>query len=69
MTDHTCPDCDSPGNGNCSVCHGKGKTLGEHISDAVIVFAHESVCSACDGSGDCATCGGTGELEVGGESG
>lgn len=69
MVNLTCPDCDSAGDGNCSVCHGKGKSLREHISDAVIVFGHESICSACGGSGDCQTCRGTGEIEVGGESG
>jgi DnaJ-class molecular chaperone len=69
MATHPCPDCDSAGDGNCSVCHGKGKTLGEKISDAVIVFGHESACSACGGGGHCPTCGGTGEVEVGGESG
>ncbi len=40
MTTHTCPDCDS-GDGNCSVCHGKGKTLGERISDTVVVLRTE----------------------------
>ncbi len=63
MATDTCPDCDSPGDGNCSVCHGKRRTLGEKISDAVIVFGHESDCSACGGSGDCLTCGGTGEAD------
>ncbi len=69
MTTQTCPDCDSPADGNCSVCHGKGKTLRERISADVIVFGPESACSACGGSGDCPTCGGTGEIEAGGESG
>lgn len=69
MANHICPDCDSDGDGNCSVCHGKGKTLGEHISGTVIIFGHESACSACSGSGDCQTCGGTRELELGCESG
>jgi DnaJ-class molecular chaperone len=68
MATQTCPDCDSPGDGNCSACRGKGKTLREKISDAVIVFGHESICSVCGGSGDCLTCGGTGEMEAGGGS-
>jgi DnaJ-class molecular chaperone len=69
MTTHTCLDCDSPGDGNCSVCHGRGKSLRERISETVLAFGYESVCSACRGSGDCPTCGGIGEIEVGGESG
>ncbi len=68
MAAHACPDCDTPHDGNCSVCHGKGKTLREKISDTVIVFGHESPCPACTGSGDCPTCGGAGETEAGGES-
>lgn len=68
MPTQTCPDCDSPGDGNCSVCHGKGKTLLEKISDTVIVFGRESACAVCGGSGDCPTCDGTGEIETGGES-
>ena len=69
MLAHTCPDCDSPGDGNCRRCHGKGKMPREKISDAVILFGQESACSACGGSGDCPTCSGTGEIEIGGESG
>ena len=69
MMTHTCLDCDTAGDGNCSVCHGKGETLGGYISDAVLAFGHESACSACGGSGHCPTCGGTREVEVGGESG
>jgi DnaJ-class molecular chaperone len=51
MANHTRRDCDSAGDGNCSACHGKGRTLREHLSDAVVVFGHESSCSACGGSG------------------
>jgi len=46
-----------------------------NFSDVVVqlriflLFAQESVCSACGGSGDCPTCGGVGEIEIGGESG
>jgi hypothetical protein len=68
MATQTCPNCDFPGDGKCSVCHGKGKALRERISEDVIVFGHESPCSACGASGDCPTCGGTGEMEAGGES-
>jgi DnaJ-class molecular chaperone len=66
MTVLTCPDCDSSGEGNCRSCHGKGKTLSDKSFGT---FGAELPCSQCKGSGDCPTCGGTGELEVGGESG
>lgn len=69
MATQTCPNCDSPGDGNCPVCHGKRKILGGEISGAFNPFGHESSCSACDGSGECQTCGGMGEIEVGGEGG
>jgi DnaJ-class molecular chaperone len=69
MATGACLDCDSAGDRNCSPCHGSGKTLREHLSDAVVVFGHESSCSACGGSGHCPTSGGSGEVEVGGESG
>jgi DnaJ-class molecular chaperone len=69
MTTLTCPDCDLPGDGDCSVCHGKGKTLGERLLGSVALFGDESTCSACGGSGHCPTCGGIGEIEIGGESG
>jgi len=66
MTTLTCPDCDLPGDGDCSACHGRGKT---RTSGSVVLFADQSACSACEGSGHCPTCGGIGEIEVGGESG
>lgn len=62
MAAHTCHDCDFAGDGNCSVCHEKGKAQRKKGSGAV-------KCSACDGSGHCPTCGGSGEVEVGGEGG
>ena len=34
MSTQTCTGCDSPGNGNCPACHGKGKILGAEISGA-----------------------------------
>jgi hypothetical protein len=61
MATHTCHDCDFAGDGNCPVCHGKGKKQGKKGASAK--------CAACDGSGHCPTCGGSGEVEVGGESG
>jgi len=69
MSAQTCPSCDSPGDGTCSVCHGKGKVLGDEIAGAFEVFGQESSCTACGGSGECQTCGGLGEIEVGGEAG
>jgi DnaJ-class molecular chaperone len=69
MTTLTCPDCDLPGDGDCSACHGRGKTLGERLLGTVAELVDESTCSACGGSGHCPTCGGIGEIEVGGESG
>ena len=69
MATQTCLACDSPGDGNCPVCHGKGRILGEEIPGAVDVLGLEAACSACSGSGECQTCGGTGEIEVGGEGG
>jgi len=69
MANVTCPDCDSPGNGNCSACHGKGTILGDETFGASTVFGHQSSCTACGGRGCCQTCGGAGEIEVGGEGG
>jgi DnaJ-class molecular chaperone len=69
MATLTCPDCDSPGDGNCPVCHGKGKVPGDAVPVAFDVLAHESSCSMCRGSGECQTCGGMGDLEIGGEGG
>lgn len=65
----TCHDCDSHGDGNCSVCHGTGKALREKLLGTVVEFLDESVCSTCSGSGHCPTCGGMGEIEIGGEGG
>ncbi len=69
MATQTCPDCDSAGDGNCSVCHGKGKIPAEEIPGILDAFRYESPCSACHGSGECQTCRGMGEVEVGGEGG
>jgi len=66
MSTHMCIDCDSPGDGNCSMCHGSGRASGESYS-AAGDFASEYTCSTCAGSGHCSKCGGSGELEVGGE--
>lgn len=66
MATHTCPDCDSPGEGNCRRCHGEGRILPDKSFGK---FAAEIPCSRCKGTGDCPTCGGTGEIEADGESG
>lgn len=57
-----CPDCDDreitlnlyleKGDGKCSVCHGEGYIVG------VIVIE----CTNCEGSGQCPTCEGIGEV-------
>jgi len=65
-TTHTCPDCDSPGDGNCGRCHGRGKTLPDKSFGK---FSAEVTCPRCKGSGTCPTCGGTGEIEIGREIG
>jgi len=61
------PDGDSPGDGNCPACHGKGKVTGNPIPGGFDVLVYETSCSACVGSGECQTCGGFGEIEIGGE--
>lgn len=33
LATHICLSCDYPGDGNCSVCHGTGKTLRDESSD------------------------------------
>jgi hypothetical protein len=63
MSPHVCIDCDSPGDGNCSACHGSGRAEGYSASSG-----SESTCYSCGGSGHCSKCEGSGEVEVGGES-
>ena len=65
MSTHTCSYCDSPGDGNCSACHGTGKS--NENSYVLAASEHASSCSVCSGTGECQQCGGTGEIEVGGE--
>jgi hypothetical protein len=67
MSVHMCIDCDSPGDGNCSVCHGFGKIAGEGYSLSTRGFDSDSSCASCGGSGLCQKCEGSGEVEVGGE--
>jgi hypothetical protein len=66
MSTHLCLDCDSPGDGTCSMCHGSGFMAGAALA-AADGFGEGSYCSACNGSGECQKCGGVGEIEVGGE--
>lgn len=63
MSTHVCIDCDSPGDGNCSACHGSGRSGGGYSAAS----GSETSCSHCDGSGLCSKCEGSGEIEVGGE--
>jgi len=67
MSTHVCLDCDSPGDGNCSVCHGAGRIAGVSYATASGGYGSEPSCSACDGTGHCPKCEGSGEIEVGGE--
>jgi hypothetical protein len=67
MSTHVCIDCDSPGDGNCSACHGSGRTGGESYSTASGGYGSEFSCASCGGSGHCSKCEGSGEIEIGGE--
>jgi hypothetical protein len=67
MSTHLCIDCDSPGDGNCSMCHGTGRYGGESYMAASGEYGSDSFCSSCGGSGHCSKCEGSGEIEVGGE--
>ena len=66
MATQSCPDCDTPGDGDCRRCHGEGKTFPDKSFGK---FSAEIPCVRCKGTGACPTCGGTGVVEVGGESG
>ena len=63
-----CPDCDSieilsvpeRGDGVCSRCHGDGKKLLSGLNERITGVPLE--CDDCNGSGQCQTCGGTGEI-------
>ena len=68
MSTHICIDCDSPGDGNCSTCHGSGRIGGESFSGASGGYGGELSCGSCGGSGYCTKCEGSGEIEIGGES-
>jgi hypothetical protein len=68
MSTHVCIDCDSPGDGNCSACHGSGRTGGESYSAASGGYGSEFSCASCGGSGHRSKCEGSGEIEIGGEA-
>jgi DnaJ-class molecular chaperone len=68
MSAHACLDCDSPGDGHCAVCHGKGRIPEDTVAGAFGVLGHDLSCPSCDGSGHCQKCDGSGEVEVGGEA-
>ena len=67
MSSHTCLECDSPGDGSCSVCHGVGMYFGESASGTDDDAGGRISCSSCNGSGECQKCDGSGLIEVGGE--
>jgi hypothetical protein len=67
MSTHMCIDCDSPGDGNCPVCHGLGRMPGDNVQSMLGGFGNESSCVSCGGSGECRKCEGSGEIEIGGE--
>ena len=67
MATQTCLECDFPGCGNCSGCHGKGTILADELAALSNPLGAETSCPACGGSGECQRCGGLGEIEVGGE--
>jgi hypothetical protein len=68
MSTHMCLDCDSPGDGNCPVCHGIGKMLVDGVPGTLGGIGEELSCASCSGSGECQKCDGTGQTEVGGEA-
>ena len=67
MPTHMCLDCDSPGDGNCAVCHGIGKLPGANMA-GTFERGNEVACAFCSGTGDCQKCDGSGEIDIGGEA-
>jgi len=67
MSTHLCNECDSPGDGNCPVCHGIGRLPGDSVSGSIDDLGGGISCSACGGNGECQSCEGSGEIEFGGE--
>ena len=63
-----CPECythnfDGTGDGRCAECHGTGRSdfLTVIIEDAAGI-KHTQPCGECNGTKQCQTCGGTGEV-------
>jgi DnaJ-class molecular chaperone len=67
MAAQICVHCDFPGDGNCSVCHGRGSIAGHQVPAASVALVESLSCPACGGNGHCQACAGLGEVEVGGE--
>ena len=62
MSDNTCNDCDYPGDGKCSACHGTGSNpdWAQSFGDALVGESQD--CQECNGSGKCSTCNGAGYI-------
>lgn len=64
-----CPDCDGTiglfgnGDGKCSECRGSGENPFILDEMAEALGSEPKECHNCNGTGDCPTCGGTGEIE------
>jgi len=58
-----CTDCDYPGNGKCSSCHGGGREGNPVDAFSKALAGEDQACEECNGSGDCPTCDGKGYLD------
>ena len=58
-----CPNCDYPGNGKCSDCHGGGKETNVFEALAEAIAGESQDCDTCGGSGECTTCDGKGYVD------
>jgi hypothetical protein len=57
-----CQDCDYPGNGKCSDCHGSGYESNVFEAVAESLSGQGQICKTCHGTGKCQTCNGKGYL-------
>jgi len=55
-----CPDCDYPGNGKCSDCHGSGYESNVFDAVAESLSGQNQDCKTCHVSGKCQNCNGRG---------
>lgn len=55
-----CQDCDYPGNGKCSDCHGSGYESNVFEAVAESLSGQSQICKTCNGTGKCQTCNGKG---------